>query len=339
MFYAIPRKARLAAAAVLTLSLAGCFGGDPEVAGALVPSRSADIARDPTVLVATTRMPAGGNGLQKPWFTGQRSPDLIFAKVRMTIPDTDPSMMTRVASMVSDDWSVRKVDSLARNGAAQAFAQASLGQDVLLYVHGYRESFTSAVSSAAQLSNGIGFRGATGLFTWPSAGSTLSYVSDRESAMWSRDAMEDLLTAIAKSPSGGRLHIIAHSMGTLLTLEALRMVRADGGESAMSRIGAVVMAAPDIDIDLFARGLERLGPDAQKITVISATNDRALAVSSRLAGGIVRAGAAERERLESLGVRVADASEFSSTIGINHDLFLSNPDVQQVVKRAIERVY
>ncbi|KAB0264371.1 alpha/beta hydrolase, partial [Microvirga brassicacearum] len=74
----------------------------------------------------------------------------------------------------------------------------------------------------------------------------------------------------------------------------------------------------------------------KKITVISSTNDRALAVSSWLAGGIVRAGAADRERLESLGVRVADASEFGGGI-INHDLFLSNPEVQQVVKRAIDR--
>jgi esterase/lipase superfamily enzyme len=330
------RLPRFSVVAALTLALAGCLGGVPDVAGASIPSRSADIVRDPTVLVATTRMPTG-DPLQKPWFTGQRSPDLTFAKARMSVPDGSPSMVTRMASMVSDDWGVKKVDSLTKDGAAQAFAQAALGQDVLLYVHGYRESFPSAVSSAAQLSNGIGFRGATGLFTWPSAGSTLSYVSDRESAMWSRDAMEDLLTAIASSPSGGRIHIVAHSMGTLLTLEALRMVRADGGESAMSRIGAIVMAAPDIDIDLFARGLERLGPDAQKITVISATNDRALAVSSRLAGGIVRAGAADRERLESLGVRVADASDFAGGI-INHDLFLSSPDVQQVVKRAIERV-
>jgi esterase/lipase superfamily enzyme len=125
-------------------------------------------------------------------------------------------------------------------------------------------------------------------------------------------------------------------MGTLLTLETLRMLRATGGDPAMERIGAVVLAAPDIDIDLFTRGVERLGPDARKITVISATNDRALAVSSRLAGGIMRAGAADRDRLEALGVRVADASEFAGGI-INHDLFLSNRDVQQVVKRAMER--
>jgi esterase/lipase superfamily enzyme len=125
-------------------------------------------------------------------------------------------------------------------------------------------------------------------------------------------------------------------MGTLLTLETLRMLR--GGDSAMARIGAVVLAAPDIDFDLFKRGLERLGPDAKKITVISSTNDRALELSSRIAGGVVRAGAADREKLAALGVRVADASEYGSGLGlINHDLFLTNPEVQQVVKRAIER--
>jgi esterase/lipase superfamily enzyme len=231
---------------------------------------------------------------------------------------------------------LRGVERLERAGAAQAFAQAALGRDVLLYIHGYRESFESAAVSAAQLSHGIGFRGATAVFTWPSAASTFSYVADRESAMWSRDALEDLLTAVAATPSGGRVHIVAHSMGTLLALETLRMVRAVGGDTAMSRIGAVVLAAPDIDIDLFTRGVERLGGDARKITVISATNDRALAVSSRLAGGVMRAGAAERERLEALGVRVADASEFAGGI-VNHDLFLSNKDVQQVVKRAMDR--
>ena len=34
-------------------------------------------------------------------------------------------------------------------------------------------------------------------------------------------------------------------------------------------------------------------------------------------------------------MRVADASEFAGGL-INHDLFLSNAEVQQVVKRAIE---
>lgn len=320
---------RLVLACLAALALSGCLGGESALAPAS-PSPRAGLERDPKLLVATTRLPVS-EPPRKPWFGSERSADLVFAEARVAPPSG--SLLGRVTSA---DWSILSVDSLNRTNAAQAFAQAALGRDLLLYVHGYKESFETAAISAVELSEGIRFSGSTGLFTWPSAASTLSYVADRESAMWSRDALEDLLSAIAKTPSGGRIHIVAHSMGTLLTLETLRMLRASGGQSAMERIGAVVLAAPDIDIDLFARGLERLGPDARKITVISSTNDRALAVSSRLAGGIVRAGAADRERLESLGVRVADASAFGGGI-INHDLFLSNREVQQVVKRAIER--
>lgn len=322
MLFPIPR---LALACLASLALSGCLGEESALTSPV--SSQVGLARDPKLLVATTRLPVG-DPPRKPWFSSERSADLIFAEARLTPPSD--------SFIGSSRWSIAKVENVDRGNAAQTFAQAAFGHNLLLYIHGYRESFETAATSTIDLSEGIKFAGMTGLFTWPSAASTFSYVADRESAMWSRDALEDLLTAIAKTPSGGRIHIVAHSMGTLLTLETLRMLRASGGESAMERIGAVVMAAPDIDIDLFARSLERLGPDAKKITVISSTNDRALAVSSRLAGGIIRAGAADRERLESLGVRVADASEFGGGI-INHDLFLTNKEVQQVIKRAIER--
>lgn len=322
MLFPIPR---LALACLASLALSGCLGEESALTSPV--SSQVGLARDPKLLVATTRLPVG-DPPRKPWFSSERSADLIFAEARLTPPSD--------SFIGSSRWSIAKVENVDRGNAAQTFAQAAFGHNLLLYIHGYRESFETAATSTIDLSEGIKFAGVTGLFTWPSAASTFSYVADRESAMWSRDALEDLLTAIAKTPSGGRIHIVAHSMGTLLTLETLRMLRASGGESAMERIGAVVMAAPDIDIDLFARSLERLGPDAKKITVISSTNDRALAVSSRLAGGIIRAGAADRERLESLGVRVADASEFGGGI-INHDLFLTNKEVQQVIKRAIER--
>jgi esterase/lipase superfamily enzyme len=323
------RFSRLAVIGLASLALSGCVGDDDALTGSSAAPR-AGLSRDPTLLVATTRLPTA-DPMRKPWFSSERSPDLIFAEARLKPPSD-----SLIGSISSGGWSIVSVDSLNRSNAAQTFAQQALGRDLLLYIHGYKESFETAATSTIDLSEGIRFPGVTGLFTWPSAASTLSYVADRESAMWSRDALEDLLTAIAQTPSGGRIHIVAHSMGTLLTLETLRMVRASGGERAMERIGAVVLAAPDIDIDLFARSLERLGQDAKKITVISSTNDRALAVSSRLAGGIVRAGAADRDRLEALGVRVADASEFGGGI-INHDLFLTNKEVQQVVKRAIER--
>jgi esterase/lipase superfamily enzyme len=320
--------ARAAATLLLGLSLSGCLSSDDGVVS--LRKGRPGVERDPTLLVATTRLPVG-DPIQKPWFSGQRGQGLVYTKAQLSRPDR--SLTGRVT--LSNDWTIASVEPVQRDNPAQAFAQAALGQDTLLYIHGYKETFESAAINTAQLSEGIRFPGATALFTWPSAASTFSYVSDRESAMWSRDALEDLLTALAQSPSGGKVHIVAHSMGTLLTLETLRMLRGSAGESAMARIGAVVLAAPDVDFDLFSRTIERLGPDAKKITVISATNDRALAVSSRITG-VARAGAAERDRLEELGVRVADASEFAGGI-INHDLFLSNREVQQVVKRAVER--
>ncbi|GJD65209.1 alpha/beta hydrolase [Methylobacterium frigidaeris] len=328
--------ARLGLSALASLSLGGCLDGGLGVGllgDSAGPEKQSALDVSPVLLVATTRRPADPAG-RPPYFTDQRGRGLAFATVRLSAPDR--SLIGKVSAVVTGDWRIAAAPRVVTGPeAATAFAEAALGRDVLLYVHGYRESFETAAVSAAQLSDGIRFRGVSGLFTWPSAGKTFDYGYDRESALWSRDAFEDLLRALATA-QGGRIHIVAHSMGTLLTLETLRMLRADAGEAALDRIGAIVLAAPDIDIDLFTNGIERLGIAAQKITVISSTNDRALELSSTIAGGVVRAGAADRSRLEALGVRVADASDYGSGL-INHDLFLSNVEVQQVIKRAVAR--
>jgi hypothetical protein len=50
---------------------------------------------------------------------------------------------------------------------------------------------------------------------------------------------------------------------------------------------------------------------------------------------MTRVGAAEKAAIERLGVRVIDASESGWGV-INHDLFLSNADVRQVIRRSID---
>jgi esterase/lipase superfamily enzyme len=153
--------------------------------------------------------------------------------------------------------------------------------------------------------------------------------------MWSRDALEQVLERLVLNPNVGRVHIVAHSIGTMLTMESLRQLYARHGSAAGQRIGAVVFAAPDIDMDVFSSSVERIGPLAPRITVITATNDRALAVSGWIAGGITRVGATEKARLERLGLRVIDASQQGWGI-INHDLFLSNSNIRQVIRHNVE---
>jgi esterase/lipase superfamily enzyme len=153
--------------------------------------------------------------------------------------------------------------------------------------------------------------------------------------MWSRDALQQVLDSLIATPVVGHVHIVAHSIGTMLTMEALRQLYAQLGEEAANRIGAVVFASPDIDMDSFSSSVQRIGPLAPKITVVTATNDRALAVSRWIAGGITRVGAAERTHLERIGIRVIDASQLGWGI-INHDLFLSNVQIRKVIRDAVD---
>lgn len=330
-------SARVGLLGALSLGLGGCLFNERGLNSPYTVAREGltIIQEDPVVLIATTRKPVSGM-TKSPFFSSDRGSGLTFAEARLAPPDR--SITGSISSVVTSPWSVMAIGSAATNGAGKALAQAANGKDVLLYVHGFNETFETAVASAAQLSDGVNWTGRTALFSWPSGGRLIAYQYDRESAMWSRDGFEEALKGLASNPSIGRVHIVAHSMGTLLTLETLRQLRSEAGEAAVNKIGAVVLASPDIDIDQFEQTVRRLGPVASRITVISATNDRALAVSARLAGGIARAGSAERERLNALGVRVADASEFGGRLQImRHDLFLSDIDVRQVIARAIER--
>lgn len=307
------------------LALGGCAGLG--ATGARFDASSLSV--EPTLLVTTTRKPVNG-GRTKPWFGPERATSMTVAQVKLSAPDES---RLSLASVGLGTWRLDRVEPVPADVGDLA-AQAG-GGDVLIYVHGFKQTFETAVLDAAQLSDGIRFRGRTMAFSWPSRAGLFDYAYDRDSAMWSRDAFERVLSSLVSSPGGGRVHIVAHSMGTMLTLESLRQLYGRYGDTVTSKIGAVVFAAPDIDMDVFSSAVQRIGPLAGKITVIASTNDRALALSGQLAGGMTRVGAAEKAVIARLGVRVVDASQEGWGI-INHDLFLSNSEVQKVIRRSID---
>jgi len=284
---------------------------------------------DPMLLVATTRKPVNG-ARATPWYGTERAPKMTVARARLMPPDDGRFSLAAVGP---DDWKLDKIEPVGQIG--DLIDPSAGGHDVLVYVHGYNTSFETAALDAARLSDGIKFVGDTMVFSWPSRASLLDYGYDRESAMWSRDALQQVLDGLIASPVVGHIHIVAHSVGTMLTMEALRQLYAQLGGEAANRIGAVVFASPDIDVDGFSSSVQRIGPLARKIIVVTAANDRALAVSQWIAGGVIRVGAAETAQLERMGIRVIDASQQGSGI-INHDLFLSNPQLRKVIRGALD---
>src|SRR5690606_29795012 len=136
---------------------------------------------------------------------------------------------------------------------------------VLVFVHGYNSGFEDAVYRFAQIVHDSGTDAIPVLFTWPSRGKLLAYNYDRESTSYSRDAFEEVLQALARDPSVDEVSILAHSMGNLLTLESLRQMSIRDRRVA-PKIMNVMLAAPDVDVDVFRTQITRMGEPRPRFT-------------------------------------------------------------------------
>ncbi len=203
-------------------------------------------------------------------------------------------------------------------------------RDILLFVHGFNTSFDEARFRLAQIVTDGGFNGVPVLFTWPSKGSVFAYGSDRESAMASRDALGHLLSVLAAEPDIGKIHVLAHSMGAWLAMEALRENAIAGHPDLDGHLGDVMLAAPDIDLEVFRQQMARLGSFAH-VSIFTAANDRALNVSSMMAdrprlGALDPSRPSDREAIRNLGVQVIDLSQDSVGL-IGHGTYANSPQV------------
>jgi esterase/lipase superfamily enzyme len=214
--------------------------------------------------------------------------------------------------------------------ASHVSGRVGVSRDILLYVHGFNTNLEEARFRLAQIVADGGFAGVPVLFTWNSRGGLFNYESDKEAATVSRDALEHVLLSLAKIPGVGRVHVLAHSMGAWLSMEALRAVAISGHPDLDGRLGQVMLANPDIDLSVFRQQAARV--DASHVSIFVAKNDRALTLSSRIAGARPRLGAMDPEKpedkaeLDRLGVSVHDISSFSTDF-IGHGAFAEAPDV------------
>ncbi len=208
-------------------------------------------------------------------------------------------------------------------------------RDILLYVHGFNTSADEARFRLSQIVADGRFGGVPVLFTWPSKSNLFSYVSDKDSATASRDAVAKVMKDLADTPGIGRIHILAHSMGTWLAMEALRENAIGGAPDLNGRLGDVMLAAPDIDLTVFKQQISRLDGRAH-VSIFVSRADRALSMSSRLAGDRQRVGALDptnardRSELDRLGVKVYDVSSFSGGF-VGHGVYADAPDVIRTI--------
>ncbi|HEU5041034.1 MAG TPA: alpha/beta fold hydrolase, partial [Gemmatimonadales bacterium] len=199
--------------------------------------------------------------------------------------------------------------------------RASGSREALVFIHGYNVTFHDAALRTAQLTYDLGFDGAPILYSWPSRGSLFHYASDREAAEWSAAHLRGFLDSIVAITGARKLHVIAHSMGNRALTLALQR-----GPASDTLFSNLVLAAPDVDADLFAQQIaSAIRPLTQRLTVYMSSKDKALRLSRWLSTHR-RLGEATSPMLVVKSVDTIDASELDTDL-LGHGYIASNRDV------------
>lgn len=295
------------------------------------------------MLVATTRKPSDDLGQL---YSGDRGTAISLNNIVVSIPPDRNRTVGKIQwpLLVKPDpekeFAVLSVGKVASQRAVLEWVRRNRSgkRQVLIFVHGFNNTYADAVFRFAQIVHDTGTDAAPILFTWPSRGDPFDYLYDKESTNYSRRALEDLILQATSSPDVADVTILSHSMGAWLTAEALRDI-AMRDQTIPTKVRNVVFASPDIDIDVFRRQFIEMGATRPHFTIFTSTNDKALQVSRLLSGGVSRVGGTDLRPyasvLEELGVSIIDTSDITPRDPLGHSAFADTPDIVRVLGRRL----
>jgi esterase/lipase superfamily enzyme len=334
------RSWRFAVALSLSMALSGCGG---HVKGVMEPLNLAEAPKGNAVvdmLVATSRRPSDNPATL---FSGERSTNPSVTDVAVSIP----SNKERVAGTVQwpkklppnpeTDFAVVRVQPIETVQQAHEWVRRhSEGGHAMVFIHGFNNTYEDSVFRFAQIVHDSGADVTPILFTWPSRAKVFDYNYDKESTNYSRTSLERVLKALVDDKNVKDITILAHSMGTWLAMESIRQMAIRDG-SLPKKIENVILASPDIDVDVFARQWSELGDKRPNFTIFVSQDDRALALSRYISGDVQRLGQINpaeepyKTKLEAAGITVVDLTKVKSTDRLNHGKFAESPQIVQLI--------
>ena len=187
--------------------------------------------------------------------------------------------------------SAEYLDKPGFSAALATTAKRMRRSKAMVFVHGFNNRFDDAAYRLAQIVQDSKSPVIPVLFSWPSRGvvSLSAYEYDRESANQSRQALEQLLDTVAFSPSIKEVTVVCHSMGCLLTMDALRSRSIRAGKIG-AKVRNVLLVAPDVDFNVFRELMRQVGSNRPRFALFLSQDDHALKISKSIWGGATRLG-------------------------------------------------
>jgi esterase/lipase superfamily enzyme len=247
------------------------------------------------VWFGTNRKPT----VQGDGFTGERHDRITRGRAEVFVPqshlfgETGSSFWRRLLrfDLRDDRLRLQHIETQSRDSffsdihtAMRAAVESGEEAHALLFLHGYNTSFEEAAIRAAQIGYDLKVPGATAFFSWPSRGKTEAYPADEASIEASESAITDFLVDFASNCGAKRIHVIAHSMGNRGFLRALQRIAADTETRSKVALNQIILAAPDVDRDLFLDLAHLYPANAARVTMYASNRDLAVHLSSELHG-------------------------------------------------------
>jgi len=310
----------------------------------------------------------------------ERSHELIFGTVNVSGPNAENSIVgtpeelghfpaTPYEVIQTKNGAQREPSVVSQHLQASRELKAELSRrinatgrkEVVVFIHGYNNSFEDAVRSTAQLCSDLGPDDFTCIaLTWPAGGTKgvlFGYNVDRESGEFSVTDVRKALRNISETPGLKELHFLGHSRGTDVLASALKELSIETYVSqtplSSRKAGNVLLFAPDMDLDVAFSKLFTPLSDPELLhgrkadpnlvwttgnihyTIYASDGDRALGMSQFLFGSELRLGRFDVHnnpdmiRLAPHFSRLADFISVEGGEGIiGHSYFLSNPRVR-----------
>lgn len=328
---------------VTSLAIAGCGRAERGMIGLAAEPQNSDVAnnlKEHQIFVITSRAPDADPTIL---FSRVRSPEMGLAKLSVSVPPNHrPGEIELPRSGLPDPerhFTVTEPNVFASEGNFTSALQAELNKrtakdrNVLIFVHGFNTTLSEAVLRLGQFVEDSNYTGVPVLFSWASSGRLFDYVYDMNSVLIARDNLLRGADLIAKT-NVKSVDLLSHSMGNLLAVEAMRQAKISGTFNRSGRLRNVILAAPDIDADLFKQQLTPFASNERKFYILISRDDNALAFSRFLARGVPRVGNEDVEDLALLGVTVIDLSEIHVN-GSNHTKFADSPEVVQLIGKRL----
>lgn len=321
---------------VVLVVLSACVDRDR----APVLPQALDIGTPYTVFAGTTRA-QDDDGSYGP----RRSRNMQLLELTVSIPPShrpgtldfgyarpDPQTQFTLAGQEALDSDLVFQDRLRQSLAGKPPTQ----RVVTVFVHGYNATQSESAFRAAQIAHDFGLPGALVIYSWPSLGRASGYAYDNDSMLFARDGLERLLRLV-RDVGAGEVLIIAHSMGSALTMEVLRQSDLRQPGWVGNNVNAVILISPDLDVEVFRNQIGTLQKVPQPFVIMVSAADRVLSLSAFLRGDTNRerlGNLHNADRVADLPVEMIDTTAFSRDAGSGHFVPATSPAMIAILRNA-----